>query len=183
MDNTPAEARSPSPPLAIIAALAADRGIGLGNALPWHLPEDLKHFRALTLGHRVLMGRKTWESIGRPLPGRENVVITRQPDFVAPGAQVIGTLSDALRLPGATGEVFCIGGAQLYRAALPLAQKLYLTEIEQIFPSDTFFPEFDRRTWRERSRDTHRPGDPSKPSYHFVVYERLGPDDLRQANF
>ncbi|KAB2842242.1 MAG: dihydrofolate reductase [Burkholderiales bacterium] len=158
--------------MAIIAALAADRGIGYRDTLPWRLPEDLRHFKALTLGHRVIMGRKTWESLGRPLPGRENVVVSRQANFTAPGARVVANLADALALPGAEGEVFCIGGAQLYRVALPLAQRLYLTEIEHRFPADTFFPEFDRQCWRERSHQTHRQADPQGFTYHFVVYER-----------
>ncbi|MBI3147102.1 MAG: dihydrofolate reductase [Betaproteobacteria bacterium] len=173
MDNTPAGAPAPSPPLAIIAAVAADRGIGYANHLPWRLPEDLRHFKALTLGHRVVMGRKTWESLGRPLPGRENVVVSRQAEYEAPGALVVPDLAAALALPGAVGEAFCIGGAELYRNALPWARRLYLTEIDQRFPADTYFPDFDRKLWRECSRQRYRLEGTSGFSYHFVVYERI----------
>lgn len=152
--------------------MGADRGIGYRNALPWRLPEDLKHFKALTLGHRVVMGRKTWESIGRPLPGRDNVVVSRQAGFTAPGGQVVTSLTQALALPGDGKPVFCIGGAQLYRAALPLAWRLYLTEIDRRFPADTFFPEISREVWREVSRESHAAREPQEFSYHFVVYER-----------
>lgn len=172
VDNTPGGLTSPSPNLALIAAMASDRGIGFQNRLPWRLPEDLRHFRALTMGHRILMGRKTWESIGRPLPGRENIVITRQPRFEAPGATVVPNVAAALELPGNSGEVFCIGGAEIYRSALPWAQRLYLTEIEQTFPADAFFPDFDRQQWREISRETHASEATERLRFHFVVYER-----------
>ena len=172
VDNTPGGLPSPSPNLALIAALAADRGIGYRNRLPWRLPDDLQHFKALTMGHRILMGRKTWESIGRPLPGRENVVISRQPGFKAPGARVLPSIDAALAQPGDMGEVFCIGGSEIYRAALPLAHRLYLTEIEETFPVDAFFPDFDRQEWREVSRDTRQSAGPEPLRYHFVVYER-----------
>jgi len=172
VDNTPGGLPSPSPNLALVAAVAADRGIGYRNRLPWRLPEDLRRFKALTMGHRILMGRKTWESIGRPLPGRENVVISRQADFAAPGARVVSSVAEALALPGANGEVFCIGGAEIYRAALPMAQRLYLTEIAHTFPADAFFPELDPSRWRESARETRQSEGADSFRYHFVVYDR-----------
>ncbi len=172
VDNTPGALPSQSPNLALIAAVAADRGIGYQNRLPWRLPEDLRHFKTLTMGHRILMGRKTWESIGHPLPGRENIVISRQAGFEAPGARVVQSVVAALALPGAAGEIFCIGGAEIYLAALPLARRLYLTEIEQTFPADAYFPNFDSKHWRELSRETRLSVGAEPLRYHFVVYER-----------
>ena len=115
----------------LIAALDRHRAIGRGNAMPWHLPGDLRHFRALTSGHRVVMGRRTWESIGRPLPNRENVIVSRDPAFVAPAsAHVVRSLDEALAGSALPPPVFCIGGGQLYVEALPRADRLYLTEID-----------------------------------------------------
>jgi len=159
--------------LAIIAAVAANRVIGRNNALPWRLPEDLRHFRRLTLGHRVVMGRKTCESLDHPLAERDNVVITRQADFAAPGFRVVHSLEAALTGTPPALPVFCIGGAQLYREALPRARTIYLTQVDRAFAGDAFFPEFDGRQWEERSRETHEVDGPDGFQYHFVVYQRI----------
>jgi dihydrofolate reductase len=161
--------------LSILAAVARNGVIGRHNALPWHLPEDLKHFKALTMGHTIIMGRKTYASIGRVLPGRANVIVTRQLDFCAPDAIVVHTLEDALDLNGRQDDVlFIIGGARLYEQTLDLVQRLYLTEIQQDFEGDTFFPAFDRSDWVEVSRERHvSDGKAGVPlEYHFVILDR-----------
>jgi dihydrofolate reductase len=156
--------------LALIAAVARNGVIGGGNALPWRLPADLRRFRTLTTGHTVVMGRKTWESIGRALPDRQNIVVTRQPGYAAAGAQVKASLDDALQAAALPGPVFCIGGGELYALALPRAATLHLTEIDRDFEGDTRFPDFDRAAWREAARDEHRA--PDGFGYAFVTYER-----------
>ena len=162
-----------SPPEAavvLIAAVAEKGSIGRECRMPWHLPEDLKRFKALTLGHPVLMGRRTWESIGKPLPGRENIVLTRSADFSAPGCRVVHSLEDALDACRGATTVFVIGGGEIYAAALPLASRLLLTEIRREFPGDTFFPAFDRNAFREISRQRDRSADGLE--YDFVEYRR-----------
>lgn len=160
--------------LSLIAAVAANGVIGSDNALPWRLSEDLKHFKALTLGHPVVMGRKTYESIGRPLPGRRNIVITRNPAYRAGGCETMGSLEAALAAcNGTTDEVFVIGGAQIYAEALPLAQRLHLTEIRRDFPGDARFPEFDRDAWLETAREPQSTSEGL--AFAFVVYERRKP--------
>ena len=185
MDDTPVANRAPSaggspeggvPPrparLAIIAAVAANRVIGAHNAMPWSLPGDLRHFRALTTGHRVVMGRKTWESLGRPLGNRENVIVTRDAAFRAPaGCIVARTFDEALERPALPLPVFCIGGAQLYAEALPRADRLYLTEIDATFEGDIRMPAIDLDEWTELSRR----GDIDAATgihYAFVEYAR-----------
>ena len=162
MDDTPVAAGSPrigsaangaGPGLAVIAAMARNRVIGAGNRLPWRLPADLKRFRALTTGHRVVMGRKTFESIGKPLPGRENVIVTRNPGFAAPGCIVAGSLEEALSDSRLPPPVFCMGGAELYAQALPLADEIYLTEIDADFEGDASMPAFPAEHWREVARE------------------------------
>lgn len=141
------------PRLSIIAAVAANGVIGNANALPWHLPEDLKRFRALTLGHPVIMGRKTHESIGRPLPGRRNIVISRDKLFTAAGCEVTVSLEAAIEAcQHGSEEIFVIGGAQIYAEALSYAKRLYLTEINSDFQGDARFPAFDLSHWHETSR-------------------------------
>jgi len=159
--------------LTLIAALARNGVIGNNNALPWHLPEDLKHFKELTTGHAVIMGRKTWESLPerfRPLPNRQNIVVTRDPDYAASGATVVHSLKEA-RIVGAGGTAqFVIGGAELYAHALPLAERLELTEIDADFEGDACFPAFDRSAWREVGRKAGKTA--AGMSYAFVSYER-----------
>ncbi|OIP11482.1 MAG: hypothetical protein AUK49_00870 [Betaproteobacteria bacterium CG2_30_68_42] len=159
--------------LSVIAAVAENGVIGAGNRLPWRLREDLAHFRALTWGHPVIMGRRTWESLGRPLPGRRNLVVSASGALRSPGAEVVPSLKAAL---AACGEdaAFVIGGAQLYAQALALAQHLHLTEIHAAFAGDTRFPDFDRSQWIERQRESHRSSDGL--AFDFVLYDRRPPD-------
>jgi dihydrofolate reductase len=140
-------------PLVLVAAMAKNRVIGRGNAIPWRLPEDMKHFRAVTLGHAVVMGRATFESMGKPLPGRRNIVITRNRDLRVEGAEVVGSLQEAIALARTTDtEPRVIGGGQIYAEAMPLATRMYLTEVDDEPEGDTFFPAFDGREWREVER-------------------------------
>jgi len=170
--DTPRSSDAPSrPPLAIIAAIAANGIIGADNRLPWRLPEDLQRFRALTIGHAVIMGRRTWESIGHALPGRQNIVVTRQKNFVATGAEMASSLDDAIARVRMPQPAFVIGGAELYREALPRARTLHLTEIERAFDGDATFPPFDRSAWRESARE-RRTDAPDGFAYAFVTYER-----------
>ncbi len=165
------------PRLNLIYACAANGVIGNKGTLPWHLPEDLKHFRAVTMSHPVIMGRKTWDSLPakfRPLPGRRNIVVTRQLDWAAQGAEVAHTMHDALALARDVQEVFVIGGAEAYAQALPLAQCVYVTEIQQAFEGDTFMPPLDA-SWKETSRATHHSPAPNNFDYAFVVYEKTAP--------
>ncbi len=143
--------------------------IGRDNRLPWHLSDDLKRFRALTMGHHVIMGRRTWESIGRLLPGRTMVVVTRNPGYAVPGCLVAHSLGEAVRMAGNDPEVFVIGGAELYREALKIAARVYLTEVHAEVEGDARFPDFERAAWREVSREAG--SDPALP-HDFVVYER-----------
>ena len=166
------------PTVALILARADNGVIGAHNDLPWHLPRDLKRFKALTLGKPIIMGRRTHESIGRPLPGRDNIVITRQPGFAAPGCTVVGNLDaafdtarDAARTSGAD-EICVIGGGEIYRAALDRADRVYLTEVHMAASGDVTLPPFDADVWQETAREevAAAPGEPGSVS--FVVLER-----------
>ena len=159
--------------VALIAAVAANGVIGRDGTLPWRLAEDLRHFRALTTGHTVIMGRRTWESLPHALPQRQNIVVTRQNGYLAAGATTAASLADALSQIAYPPPAFVIGGGELYRAALPLAAVAYITEIAQAYAGDATFPALDPREWMETSRDEHRaPGD-SGLAYAFVTYERI----------
>ena len=158
------------PRLYLVAAVAANGIIGANGKLPWHLPEDLKHFKQLTLGHPVIMGRKTWESLGRPLPSRENIVISRKPSFDAPGAAVAASLEGAIALCAGEKVAFVIGGHDIFAASLPLAAGLVLTEIRRDYPGDVRFPDYDRSQWREAQREAHTSADGVR--FDFVLYER-----------
>lgn len=166
------EQRGFPPLLAVIAAVTANGTIGAGGALPWRLSDDLRRFRALTTGHAVVMGRRTWQSLGRPLPDRQNLVVSRDPAFVAPGAEVTASLDEARSLARLPLPVFCIGGAALYALALPHADLLYLTEIDRDFAGDVRFPAFDRARWREVAREPHTAPPPDGFPYAFVTYVR-----------
>ena len=159
------------PRISIIVAMAKNRVIGVNNALPWHLSSDLKRFKALTMGHHIIMGRKTFESIGRILPGRTMVVVTRNPAFVADGAIVVHSLPAALAVRADDNEVFMVGGEQIYRESLLVANRIYVTEIDQEFHGDSFFPSLAADTWRVLSREAHKDS-ASGLSYAFVTYER-----------
>lgn len=156
--------------LTIIVATDARNGIGINNTLPWHLPEDLAHFKRTTSGHPIIMGRKTFESIGRPLPGRRNIVITRNPDWRHDGVEGVSSLAAAAALAG-DAEAFIIGGAEIYAAAQPLTQRLIVTEIKHSFDCDAFFPARDPQQWEEISRENHH-SDANDFDYSFVVYQR-----------
>jgi dihydrofolate reductase len=176
--DTPAPAASPSAAIeprrvALIAAVASNGVIGAGNRLPWHLPEDLRRFRTLTSGHAVIMGRKTWDSIGKPLPNRQNIVVSHQAGLRLDGASVAHTLDEALTITARPDPVFVIGGEAVYRAALPLASLLYLTEIARDFDGDARFPGFDRAAWRETAREAREPASDEGFAYHFATYERV----------
>ena len=159
--------------VSIIVAADERGGIGMGGDLPWRLPEDLKRFKLLTLGKPIVMGRKTWQSIGRALPGRQNNVVTRQPSFEAPGCTVAGSLEEALRVAGAVPEVCVIGGAEVYREALPLAQTIHLTRVHTIVAADTFFPELESREWRESDREKHLADARHSSDFSFITMQRV----------
>jgi len=162
-----------SPPhIRIVVAYARNRVIGRDNQLPWRLPGDLKHFRQITMGLPIVMGRKTWESLGRALPGRHNIVVTRNPTFAADGATVVTSLEDALRA-AAADTVCIIGGAQLYAQALPLAHEIIATEVHTDVQGDAFFPALIAAQWREVERRA-QPED-NGLAYDFVTYQRAPP--------
>lgn len=164
--------------LSIVCALAQNRVIGRDNKLPWRLPADLAYFKKLTLGHPVIMGRKTFASIGRPLPQRTNIVVTGQRSWNATGVTVVNSLDEALdaaaQAAQALGvhEMMLIGGASLYEQALPLVHRLYLTEVQAEIAGDAFFPEWNRSQWVERSRQSYSADGENTFDYAFVVYER-----------
>jgi len=160
------------PRIALIVAVARNGVIGDANRLPWRLPEDLRRFRGLTSGHTVIMGRKTWQSIGKALPGRQNIVVTRQHDFVSPEAQIAASLDEALALAARPEPVFVIGGESLYREALSTAHWLHITEIQRDFAGDTRFPQFAPAQWVEIARETHPAADAAGFDFAFVTYER-----------
>lgn len=155
-----------------VVAVARNGVIGHTNGLPWRLPADLAFFKRLTMGHPIIMGRKTYESIGKPLPGRLNIVVTRSPDFKAPGCTVVATLDAAYRAAGAVDEVFIIGGAQIYDAAFAAADRIYLTEVESEIEGDTYFPLFDRRDWVETVLEVHARDERHAHSMRIVRLDR-----------
>jgi dihydrofolate reductase len=157
------------PKIYLVAAVARNGIIGRAGALPWHLPEDLKHFKRLTLGHPVIMGRRTWESLSGPLAGRDNIVVTRRPGYEAPGAAVASSLQAALALCVGEPVAFVIGGHQLFAESLPIAAGLVMTEIFRDYEGDTWFPQYDRSQWREAQREAHTAADGTK--FDFVLYE------------
>jgi len=161
--------------LAIIVAMAANRTIGINNTLPWRIPEDLKHFKGLTMSHHMIMGRKTFDSIGKPLPGRTTVVVTRNRDLQIEGCIVVHSLQEAIDACAGDEQPFVVGGAELYAQALPLTQMLYVTEIQREVAGDAHFPEFDRGEWVEEARERHGQQEPQPLEYHFVTYRRKQP--------
>lgn len=159
--------------ISIIVAIAENNVIGANNQLIWHISDDLKRFKALTTGHCVVMGRKTFESIGKPLPKRTNIVISRNKDLVIDGCTVVSSLENAISACGKDDEIFIIGGGELYRQALPIAQKLYITWVHKKFDGDTFFPEIDFSQWREVFREKGKPTETDGLEYTFINYERI----------
>lgn len=164
--------------LALIVAQARNRVIGRNNKLPWHLPEDLQYFRAVTMGKVIVMGRKTFESIGRPLPGRTNLVLTRDHGYRREGIEVAHSLDEALAkaeaisLINGSDEVMVIGGDELFAEALPRAERLYLTQVHQDVCGDAYFPELDWSQWHEVAREDHSAQEPNPYDYSFIVLDR-----------
>lgn len=170
--SNPQARKSARPRLALIAAMAKNRVIGAGNKIPWHLPGELKIFKTITMGHPIVMGRNTWESIGRLLPGRTTVIVTRQRDYHVDGAIVAASLDDAITACGAAGEIFVIGGAQLFTAALPLADRIYLTTVDADVAGDTLMPQFDLAQWRRHSSQAFAADEKNPYSYEFTIFDR-----------
>jgi dihydrofolate reductase len=159
--------------ISMIAAMAQQRVIGLNNQMPWHLPADLQHFKKVTLGKPVVMGRKTFESIGRPLPGRRNIVISRQSPPADSPVEWVSSIEQALALLAEQPEVMIIGGAEIYRQCLPLAQRLYLTEIALETAGDAFFPDYQAEcNWQEIAREEHPQSAENPLGYRFITLER-----------
>jgi len=155
----------------IIVAIAKNNAIGKDNKLLWYLPNDLKHFKEVTTGHTVIMGRKTFDSVGKPLPKRRNIVVTRQPITIE-GCEVVDSIEAALALCAGEEEVFIVGGAEIYRQALHLTNRIYLTRVDQDFDGDTFFPEPDPKDWEEKEREDFEPDEKNKYRYSFITLER-----------
>ena len=158
--------------VSLIAAMARNRVIGCDNGLPWHLPEDLRRFKARTSGHIVVMGRRTWESVGAPLPDRRCIVVTRDRNYHADGAEVVHSLDDALARAADEQEVFVLGGAEIYALALPRADRIYLTVVHAEPEGDTYFPEFDDTEWTLTEEEHHDADDRHASSFSFRTYER-----------
>jgi len=160
--------------VSIIVARAENGVIGRDGTLPWRLSADLRRFKRLTMGHAIVMGRKTWESIGHPLPGRRMVVVSRQADYKADGVQVVASLDEALQVARGAGdkEVFVIGGAEIYRQALPIAQRIYLTRVGGQVEGDTYFPELDTGDWSQIESEQHEADAKNDHAYCFEVHER-----------
>ncbi|WP_428912595.1 dihydrofolate reductase [Niallia sp. Krafla_26] len=159
--------------ISFIVAMDKNRVIGKENQLPWHLPEDLKFFKRVTMGHPIIMGRKTHESIGKPLPGRENIIVTRNKDYKSEGCTVIHSLEDLRQFANQKNEeVFVIGGAQLFIETFPIADRLYITEIHHEFDGDTFFPEFNESNWTLVSKEQGVKDEKNPYDYFYTIYER-----------
>lgn len=157
--------------LSLIAGIGKNNELGKDNQLLWNLPNDMKFFRETTSGHPVIMGRKTFESIGRPLPKRRNIIITRDATYMREGIEVVHSIDEALALFANTNEeIFVIGGAEIYKQSLPFADKLYITEVEKEFDADAFFPAFDKTHWIESSRDSRSADEQHEVPYAFVTY-------------
>jgi len=158
--------------LSIIVAMDDNQLIGKDNTLPWNLPADLDYFKRTTTGKTVLMGRKTYESIGRPLPNRRNVIISRNANFKAPGCEVIGAIESALELAKEDDEIMIMGGASFYEQMLPSVNRLYITQIEGVYAGDAYFPSFNRDDFVETFRESHQPDEKNKHTYHFTILDR-----------
>ena len=158
--------------ISIVVAISENNAIGKDNQLLWHLPADLKHFKNITTGHTIIMGRKTYDSIGKPLPNRRNIIITRQKDLNLEGVEVVNSLEEALSLSKDEEEVFIIGGAEIYKQSIAVSHRIYLTRIHQEFEADAFFPELDDESWKEVEKVDHLPDEKNKFAYTFSTLER-----------
>lgn len=158
--------------ISLVAAMASNRVIGIENRLPWHLPADFKHFKSVTMAKPIIMGRKTFESIGRPLPGRTNIIITHNTTYTAEGCNVVNSIDEALALTQSVPEVMIIGGASFYQQALPFAQRIYLTIIHHAFEGDAYFETLDDAQWCETERIDCKPDDKNHYPYSFITLER-----------
>lgn len=156
----------------IVVAISENYAIGKSNQLLWHMPADLKHFKQITSGHTVIMGRKTYDSVGKPLPNRRNIIISRQ-DVTIPGCEVVQSVEDALELCANEEEVFIVGGAEIYKLAINKTDRIYLTIIHHSFDADSFFPEIDYMEWKEISREDHPADEKHKYAYSFITLERI----------
>lgn len=157
--------------VSIIVAISENHVIGKDNKLMWHLPNDLKHFKEITTGHTVIMGRKTYDSVGRPLPKRRNIIVTRQAISIE-GCEVVNSIEAALALCKEEAEVFIVGGAEIYKQSIKLTDRIYLTLIHQKFEGDTFFPEIDTRDWKEVSREDYQPDQKNNLPYSFLTLQK-----------
>lgn len=159
--------------LSIIVALSENNVVGINNQLPWHLSVDLKRVKALTMGHHLIMGRKTYESIGKPLPGRTNVIITRNKNYKAEGCVVVSDLHQALETSIGDNEVFIFGGGEIFREAMPLVDKIYMTRIHLVIDGDTHFPEINPASWKETSRQDFETDEKNNYRYSFIELEKI----------
>ena len=159
--------------LSIIVAISENNAIGKNNQLLWHLPADLKHFKEITSGHPIIMGRKTYDSIGRPLPNRRNIVVTRNANLAIDKVEVVTTVEDAISLCNKENEVFIIGGAEIYKHALPHTSKIYLTTVHQKYEADVFFPSLNHNEWREVDKEYYPADEKNSVAYTFSTLERI----------
>ncbi len=159
--------------LAIIVAMSKNRTIGFRNTMPWRIPADLQHFKKLTMGHHMIMGRKTFDSIGKPLPGRTTVVVTHDRSLKLAGCTVVHSLPEAIASCVRETQIFIVGGADIYAQSLSFADILYITEIQKNFVGDAVFPDFDKSEWLEVSREIHHQETPEMLEYHFITYRRI----------
>ena len=155
-----------------VVAISENHVIGKDNKLLWYLPNDLKHFKEITIGHTIIMGRKTYESVGKPLPKRRNIIITRQRATI-PGCEVVNSIEAALALCAGEDEVFIVGGTEIYRQSLALTDRIYLTIIHKEFEGDSFFPDINKEEWKEVSREDHQPDAKNPLPYSFITLERV----------
>jgi len=158
--------------VSIVVAISKNHVIGKDNKLLWYLPNDLKHFKEITTGHTVIMGRKTYESVGKPLPNRRNIIITRQ-NIKMEGCEVVNSIQSALALCVAEAEVFIVGGAEIYRQGLHLTNRIYLTIVHQQFEGDSYFPEIEPNEWKETAREDHWPDAKNAIAYSFITFDRV----------
>lgn len=161
------------PRLSLIVAMAKNRIIGAGGKIPWHLPNELQLFKQVTMGHHIIMGRKTYESIKRLLPGRTTVIVTRQKNYTIPGAKIAHTLDEAVALCAGDSEIFVIGGGELYRAAMPKADRIYLTVVDAEPAGDTYMPAFDTAQWRGHSTQRYYKDERHAHDYRFEIHDRV----------